>query len=288
MTKVDRGPAFAKALLAELKFSGPANARTIATQLQLDVKELDVKGFDGALVRAKGTPFGAIIVRDSISESGRKNFTVAHEIGHFVLPGHEDADLVCTSTDVSTWSPSGKEFEREANEFAAELLMPESVVRQIMEKSEPSLGLIEKIASSCEASMSAAAWRFCHLTGHRCAIVWSGAEGSSWSRRSDEFRFGVSLAGATREGTFANDCFAGRDTPDRPEPVSADLWLDSQNVATGARIWEQSKALPSYSSVLTLLWIKERIEIYSDSDEEAGLDELDPEQFTMNRRRWPR
>lgn len=166
--------------------------------------------------------------------------------------------------------------------------MPEVVVRQIMGRSEPSLELIGKIASSCEASISAAAWRFCHLTGHRCAIVWSGAEGSSWSRRSEEFRFGVSLAGATRQGTFANDCFAGHDTPNRPEPVSADLWLDSRNVAAGAHIWEQTKALPSYSSVLTLLWIKERIEIYSDSGEEAGLEELDLEQFTMSRRRWPR
>ena len=286
--KVDRGPAYAKALLAELKVSGPANARDIATQLQLDVDELDVNGFDGALVRAKGTPFGAIIVRDSIRELGRKNFTVAHEIGHFVLPGHEDADVVCTSTEVSNWSPSGKEFEREANEFAAELLMPESVVRQIMDRSEPSLKLIEKIASVYQASLSAAAWRYCHLTSYRSAIVWSGMEGTSWSKRSEEFRFGVSLAGAQREGTFANDCFAGCDTPDYPEPVSADLWLDSHNVIAGARIWEQSKALPSYSSVLTLLWIKERIEIYSDSDEEVGLEELDPEQFTIKRRRWPR
>jgi len=288
MTKVERGPAYAKALLAELKVSGPANARSVAKELQLDVNELDVKGFDGALVRAKGTPFAAIIVRDSIRESGRKNFTVAHEIGHFVLPGHENADLICTSSEVGNWSDSAREFEREANEFAAELLMPEVVVREIVGRSEPSLELNGKIASSCEASMSAAAWRFCHLMGHRCAIVWSGAEGSSWSRGSEEFRFGVSLAGATRQGTFANDCFAGRDTPDRPEPVSADLWLDSHNVAAGARIWEQSRALPSYSSVLTLLWIKERVEIYSDSDEEAGLDELGPEQFTMNRRRWPR
>lgn len=288
MTKVDRGPAYAKALLAELQVFGPANARVIAKQLQLDVNELDVKGFEGALVRAKGTPFGAIIVRDSIRESGRKNFTIAHEIGHFVLPGHENADLVCTSTEVGNWPDSAKEFEREANDFAAELLMPEVVVRQIMGKSQPSLELIEKIASSCEASISAAAWRFCHLTGHRCAVVWSVKAGSTWSRRSEEFRFGVSLAGATRQGTFAHDCFDGRDTPDHPEPVSADLWLDSRNVAAGARIWEQSKALPSYSSVLTLLWIRERIEIYSDSDEEADLDELDPEQFTINRRRWPR
>ena len=168
MTKVDRGPAYAKALLAELKVSGPANARPVAAQLQLDVNELDVKGFDGALVRAKGTPFGAIIVRDSIRESGRKNFTVAHEIGHFVLPGHENADLVCTSTEVGNWSDSAKELEREANEFAAELLMPEDAVRQIMGRLEPSLELIDKIASSCEASLSAAAWRFCHLRSSVC------------------------------------------------------------------------------------------------------------------------
>jgi hypothetical protein len=29
-------------------------------------------------------------------------------------------------------------------------------------------------------------------------------------------------------------------------------------------------------------------EIYSDYDEEANPDELDPEQFTTNRRKWPR
>src|ERR1017187_5678676 len=132
MTKVDKGPAYAKALLAELEVTGPADARSIAKQLQLEVNDLDVKGFDGALVRAKGTPFGAIIVRGSIRESGRKNFTVAHEIGHFVLPGHEDADLVCTSSDVENWSNSAKEFELEANEFASELLMPEPHVRQVM------------------------------------------------------------------------------------------------------------------------------------------------------------
>jgi hypothetical protein len=287
MTKVDKGPAYAKALLAELEVTGPADARSIAKQLQLEVNDLDVKGFDGALVRAKGTPFGAIIVRDSIRESGRKNFTVAHEIGHFILPGHEDADLVCTSTEVGNWSGSTKGVEREANEFAAELLMPELVVRGIVGRSEPSLQLIQQIASSCQTSLSAAGWRFCYLTNHRCAIIWSAMETVSWSKRSEEFRFGVSLSGVARQGTFAYDCRAGLNTPDRPEPVAADLWLDSQNVAAGARIWEQSKALPSYSSVLTLLWIKERIEVYSDSDEDVALDELDSE-FTTKRRRWPR
>jgi len=287
MTKVDKGRAYAKALLAKLKVTGPADASAIANQLQLDVNEMDVNGFDGALVRAKGMPLGAIVVRGSIRESGRKNFTVAHEIGHFVLPGHENTEAVCTSDEVANWSDAAKELEREANEFAAELLMPELAVQQIIGRSEPSLTVIQKIASSCDVSLSAAAWRYCQMTGHRCAIVWSSPKRSSWCKRSQDSRFGVSLAGATRQGTFANDCLAGREVPDCPQPVSASLWLDSHNVSTDALIWEQSKALPTYSSVLTLLWIKERIEIYSD-DESTALDELDPEQFTVNRQRWPR
>lgn len=288
MTKVDKGRAYAKALLAELRVTGPADASAIANQLQLEVNEMDVNGFDGALVRAKGTPFGAIVLRDSIRESGRKNFTVAHEIGHFVLPGHENTEAVCTSDEVANWSDAAKELEREANEFAAELLMPEVAVQQIIGKSDPSLTVIQQIASSCDVSLSAAAWRYCQLTGHRCAIVWSGPKRSSWCKRSQDFRFGVSLAGATRQGTFANDCLAGREVPDRPQQVSASLWLESHNVSNDALIWEQSKALPTYSSALTLLWIKDRIEIYSDDDESIALDELDPEQFTVNRRRWPR
>jgi len=288
MTRVDKGPAYAKALLGKLNVSGPTDAQRVAGQLQLEVNELDVTGFDGALVRARGTPFGAIVIRDSIRESGRKNFTIAHEIGHFVLPGHEDADLVCTSAELGNWSNSAHEFEREANEFAAELLMPEPLVRKIMGIFDPSLALIDKIASSCQVSLSAAAWRFCSLTSHRCAVIWSENGAVSWSKRSDEFRFGLSRSGPIREGTFAYDCFAGQVTPSQPEPVAAELWLESRNVASGSQIWEQSRGLPSYSSVLTLLWIKERIEIYSDTDEEVGLEELDPEQFTTKRRRWPR
>lgn len=79
----------------------------------------------------------------------------------------------------------------------------------------------------------------------------------------------------------------GRDTAGWPDPIGADLWLDSQNVGTSAQIWVQSTAPPSYSTVLTLLWIKERVEIYAAYDEDA-LEELDPEQFTTNRRRGPR
>src|SRR5208283_5057373 len=108
MTKVDKGRAYAQALLSELKVTGPTDARGIAAQLQLDVSELDVQGFDGGLVRVKGTPIGAIIVRDSIREPGRKNFTVAHEIGHFVLPGHDTSGAVCGPSEIGNWADASR------------------------------------------------------------------------------------------------------------------------------------------------------------------------------------
>lgn len=52
----------------------------------------------------------------------RQRFTVAHELGHFAL-GHEDAPR-----DAGNFQSSGDLRERQANKFAAELLMPASLV----------------------------------------------------------------------------------------------------------------------------------------------------------------
>jgi hypothetical protein len=152
--------------------------------------------------------------------------------------------------------------------------MPGDAVRQIVGRSDPSLTVIQSIALSRDVLLSAAAWRYGQTTDQHCALVWSGPKRSSWCKRSQGFRFAVSLAGAIRQGTFANDCFARREVPGLPQPISASLWLDSLNVSTHALIWEQSKALPNYLSVLTLLWIRERIEISSGSDSSTALDEL--------------
>jgi hypothetical protein len=52
-------------------------------------------------------------------------------------------------------------------------------------------------------------------------------------------------------------------------------------------IWEESRLLPNFDSVITLLWIKERIERFSDFDDEED-SALDPKSFCINRAKWPR
>ena len=284
MAKVNKGRAYAKALLTELNVSGPGDPRTIATELQLDINELDVQGFDGGLVRVKGTPLAAIIVRDSIREAGRKNFTVAHELGHFVLPGHEFSGAVCGPSDIGNWGDATQELEREADEFAAELLLPSGYAGPRFKSESPSLGIIQTVADESNASLSATAWRYCDLVSERCAVVWSKKGKVSWYKPSPEFGFYLKRGWEIAKGTQAWECFSGTRTHTSPEPVDAHLWLDERVVLEGAVLWEHSIGLPNYESVLSLLWIKDRIERYSDYDE-PETEEIDPYRFDSLRKR---
>jgi hypothetical protein len=66
----------------------------------------------------------------------RRRFTVAHEIGHHLL--HSDGKAVlCRPADVETAQASERAREREANRFAAELLMPEAMVREAADRDGP-------------------------------------------------------------------------------------------------------------------------------------------------------
>jgi Zn-dependent peptidase ImmA (M78 family) len=87
------------------------------------------------LRRRYGELFGGSLVPMPVEEiaedapAGRR-FTLAHELGHWVcqcLEGTE-APVFCRAEEVGL-DPEVKALEREADAFAAELLMPEDEVR---------------------------------------------------------------------------------------------------------------------------------------------------------------
>jgi hypothetical protein len=132
--------------------------------------------------------------------------------------------------------------------------MPASEVQPIVESAPPSLQVIEKIAQRFHTSLSAAAWRYCDLAKQSCAIVWATNDRIDWSKRSRHFGFQLQKGAPLQQGTFALQCFAGTPGPRKPQALPARLWIS----ATGfpEAIWEESKALPAYNSVISLLWIK--------------------------------
>jgi|SRR6188472_474447 len=70
-----------------------------------------------------------ILVRGNEPEA-RRRFTVAHELGHWVCQCLEGTvqPVYCRAEEIGT-DPQAKAIEREANIFAANLLMPEPAVR---------------------------------------------------------------------------------------------------------------------------------------------------------------
>jgi hypothetical protein len=88
----------------------------------------------------------------------RHRFTIAHEIGHWVchcLEGRapEPEPSYCRPVDLT--EAADRTLEREANVFAAELLMPEPAVREVWEE----LGDVAYCATRFDASPTAMQWR---------------------------------------------------------------------------------------------------------------------------------
>jgi Zn-dependent peptidase ImmA (M78 family) len=88
----------------------------------------------------------------------RFRFTIAHEIGHWVchcLSGRAPKlePSYCRAIDLT--DAADRTLEREANIFAAELLMPEPAVRVAWEE----LGEVEACAARFDVSPTAIQWR---------------------------------------------------------------------------------------------------------------------------------
>lgn len=108
----------AKQLLEDLNISNlPIDVEDISRKCGLELEYVNKgKGFFGQLIKERRI----IQVQEGLHPH-RQRFTIAHEIGHFIL---DHNTVVCSVDDRSLKDPR-KLNEKQANIFASELLMPE-------------------------------------------------------------------------------------------------------------------------------------------------------------------
>ena len=109
----------------------PIPVDAIARAIGLDVRYAPTTDdVSGALIRDGKT---AVIAVNSAQHEHRQRFTIAHEIGHFILHKrtnrHFDEDFRIDFRN-SVSSEATQRSEIEANKFAAALLMPEEFLRR--------------------------------------------------------------------------------------------------------------------------------------------------------------
>jgi Zn-dependent peptidase ImmA (M78 family) len=108
----------------------PIDPERIARAMGIEVAEESLdSGVSGRIEKRDGRP--ARISLSKLVSKVRRRFTLAHELGHFVR--NPDCDLEYEDFRVEDAHPAQRsEDERFADAFAAELLMPETVVRQLV------------------------------------------------------------------------------------------------------------------------------------------------------------
>lgn len=255
----------------------------VVKEVGLEVFYRAADSYEGALLRLKGVPRGFVVINSEIRDAARRSFTLAHELGHFLLPDQIDLPGPCTKEKIENWDENLYHPELDANRFAAEILMPRELVDPYL-RIEPSVESARSMAAMCATSLTASVFRLATLTTYRAAVVWCERERAVWYKPSDEFVRWVRLGDISDE-TFAWECFRGKGVPNQLEPVPATAWLYPKGLMEGAKIWEHSVPMPSYGAVLSLLVMRDPVEIPDDQDlSEQG---LDPIEFTIYRKRWP-
>ena len=131
------------------------------------------KGVEGMLMpRPDGSGEWGIIYNESIRSEGRRNFTLAHELGHYLL--HRSAHPGGSNAPTATWLIGIKcrnRIEAEANTFASYLLMPLDDFRAQIKGRAIDIDVMTELAERYAVSLTAAILKWMTITDKRAMIV---------------------------------------------------------------------------------------------------------------------
>ena len=168
----------------------PVNPRFIAEKLGVVVraKADSEPGVSGMLLR-NGNEFG-ILYATHVPSEGFQNFSIAHELGHYLLDGHYE-NIFRDGTGVHA-SRAGfvsiERFETEADFFAAGLLMPDPMFTKALNREGDGLEGIIALAGLCRTSLTATAIRFVQKTSAPVAVVMSTGDQIDFFLMSEAMR----------------------------------------------------------------------------------------------------
>ncbi len=263
----------------------PVNPLKIAQARDITVRAIETKqdGVSGFLMK-QGDAFG-IGYSTRIANQGFINFTIAHELGHYFLPGHVER-LFSANSGVHA-SRSGfvanDPCEEEADLFAATLLMPEQQFLKALREAGHGFPAVERLASQCVTSITATAVRFAEFSEDPIMTIVSSdgiiefaclsphfreLDGITWLKRGDAVPGASSTARFHQNrANILNGC--------RSKGHSMlDEWLEG---APRIEMKEDVVGLGHYGKSLTVLFTDELVE--ADDSEE-------PEDSYDRCRRW--
>lgn len=230
-----------------------------AENITVQAKPDTAPGVSGILMRV-GSSFG-IMYATHIQNEGFQRFSVGHELGHYFLPGHIDAVF---SGDAQVHIShagfvSDDPYEKEADHFAAGLLMPDPMFHSALVRTDDGLAGIEHLAGLCRTSLTATAIRYTEKATIPAAIVMSTGTridfcfmsaplkefpGLQWLKKGTPLPSGVLTRAFNGNGNNVAEAGRDEDTADLKE------WFGGER---SVEILEQVVGLGAYGKTLTVI-----------------------------------
>jgi len=267
MVRNKRGSNRAKELLEEIGFDE-------ITEIPMDIFvaglgatliEEHLPNSDGKIIR--GTTKTLIKVNSDIQFEERRRFTIAHEVGHYLLHSKLELEVHNETTNSLNWFNSTEQQakkgiqEWEANDFAAELLMPEALVRKETFKKKFSPDLVRDLSIRFRTSLTSIIYRLLSLDIYPLFVVFiSGGTVRYWSKSKT---FWVRVQNITKLPPPANSVaeeyieagyeFLYQGT-DKAQIIAKSTWFELRDDEDDIDYFEYCIPTKQYKTIVSVIW----------------------------------
>lgn len=248
----------AASVLKELKIN---NLRGVDLRDVFSIKKIfyeDKFPLTGYLARiVSTTSHSKITVSSTITYKNQKRFVQAHEFGHFEL--HRAEKIICDNENSFYQYHKNGGQEVEANEFAAELLMPRAEFKALVSNKDFSVQVVMELAEYFETSVTSTAIRYSEFGFKQIAVVFSQEGKIKWVRINEKFPLQfIRIDQPVPIRSIVADYYNGKVLPKKPVKVDAFNWFfEDYNIQRfdKTKVFEQVFIIDSINCALSFIWI---------------------------------
>jgi len=245
----------AEARVAELCISDPRDidVEAIAADAKMIVEYEALDGCDAMLV---GVGNHAIATIRRSGTRGRERFSIGHELGHWEM--HRGLSFKCRVDEPDENLASDKPREKEADEFAAHLLMPSALFNPAVKVlGNPGFRAMDDLSKTFETSLLATSIRLADIDTLPVIVACYSKKGLRWWKAAHHIPRRWWLQNALDEDSFAYDLLYSGRSISSPRKQPAEVWFEN---ADADRYEVQEDCIPGRAGeVLVLLYLSPKM-----------------------------
>lgn len=237
---------YAQDIVSSFNLTPPIDLNKICEKLDIKVNYEPLGSVEALLMVSSGKR-NIIIDNCRNIYRPRERFTIAHEIGHYIIPWHENLQQCDEIVDFK----SEDTIECEANDFASELLVPKSNLLEDIKRKKVTLSLIKSLAEKYDVSLVVMARRILEYTDNEAVVLIYYANGNKYIQMKSK-TFNKKIKDGCITKSSAHKLLTSYNTSaEIKDVIDSSIWFQNDNIC--CKIVEESMFQNNLNRVFTLL-----------------------------------